>query len=125
MEKIVGDMLQYLKNGSKSSLLEPAEQKIGSEMLGEILIDVVNWLRLEYKRVNIWSRKSIPSKPLKLNENYPWCKGLIHLVQEDEGFSKYFIVENNGFYYSSDVDEETRNKARQIVFEKYKLFRMS
>ncbi|WP_223556218.1 hypothetical protein [Lysinibacillus sphaericus] len=95
------------------------------KMLREILIDVVNWLRLEYKRVNIWSRKSIPSKPLKLNENYPWCKGLFHLVQEDEGFSKYFIVENNGFYYSSDVDEETRNKARQIVFEKYKLFRMS
>jgi len=66
MEKFVDDMLQYLKNGSKSSLLEPAEQKIGSEMLREILIDVVNWLRLEYKRVNIWSRKSILLNLMKI-----------------------------------------------------------
>lgn len=125
IEKIVGDMLQYLKNDSKSPSLEAAEQKIGSYMLRVMLLKVVDWLKLEHKRVNIWGRKSIPSKPLIVNDNYPWCKSLILIVQEDEWFSKYFIVEKNKLYYSPAVDEETRNKARQLAFEEYNLTRIS
>ncbi|CAM5796223.1 MULTISPECIES: hypothetical protein [Brevibacillus] len=125
MDEFVRSMLFYLKNGEKSSLLETAEEKIGSDMLRGVLLNIVNWLKLEYKRVHIWDRRSMYSKPLSLNENYPWCKNLVILVQEDKLFGKYFVIEKNGLYYSFLVDEETRNIARKIAFEGYNPPRMS
>lgn len=108
-------MLAYIKTGTTSPLLKPAERVVGEEMLRLISINIVNWLKLEHKRHNIWKRKWMKFKPMKLDENYPWCQCLKRLVQEDKTFGEYFSIEKGELYYHPLVDEETRNKARQLA----------
>ena len=111
MIELVDSMLTYLKTAETSSFLDSAEKLVGGDILRTISIRIVDWLKVE----NI--RKV--SKPLSLNYNYPWCKNLKRLVEEDIMFAKAFVIEGYELSYNSTVNEESRKKAKLLAVERY------
>lgn len=121
MEELINDILQYLKGGKIDSIL------INSELIPEnqqsfytMIIDLLSWLKLEYKRSQ-WKRekKYIKQKPLELNMDYTWCKILEKIVLNDERFAEFFKIEDGKFDFRESVSEEIRGQARKMVFENY------
>jgi hypothetical protein len=49
---LVKDLLVYEKTGKASPLLESAEKIVGKADLRLISIRILDWLRLEYKRIH-------------------------------------------------------------------------
>lgn len=85
-----------------------------------IALEILRWLKLEHKR-SLWkqTKSYVRQKPLKLNFNYPWCNQLKCIVEKNERFKHFFIVDGANFDFSEMVTEEEKEKIRKYVYDNY------
>lgn len=116
---IVDLMLQYRKTGDQKVLIT-SDLKIEKENLNVIVIEILSWLSLEYKR-NMWilQGKRTCLKPLKLNMQYPWCVDLCRLVQKEKLFHDNFSISERKFNFSNLVTEHDKIMTREIAYKNY------
>ena len=116
---IVDQLLDYRKSSDKK-LLITSDINIAQENLNVIVIEILAWLRLEYKRY-IWVKegKKTSLKPLKVKMQYSWCVDLCQLVAKERTFQKYFKIENGNLYFSDAITEQQKNEAREKAYKYY------
>ena len=112
-------LLTYFNDRDKSELI-CKNKDIDSRLLVVISVNLLSWLKLEYKRT-IWIAEGRRTnlKPLKLNMEYPWCQELIRLVQTEPGFKELFVVSGASLFFADHVDLSTRAELRKYAFEHY------
>lgn len=110
--------IQYSKSGDIKLLVE--NTNISQRDLNIVIIEILDWLRLEHKRT-IWkeSGKNIKLKSLSLNTEYPWCNNLSRLVKNEEIFKKCFMIKDNKFDFNQIVEVDLRKEARKKVYDNY------
>ncbi len=116
---IVNQLLKYREN-SDSKLLITSDTAIEQQNLNVIVIEILSWLKLEYKR-GIWisEGKKTSFKPLKINMHYSWCIDLERLVTQEELFQKYFKIKNAEFDFRNEITERERAVLRKKAYENY------
>lgn len=116
---IIDKLLIYLKYKDKEELIT-TDIKISDVELNVVVIKILSWLKLEYKR-NIWmiEGKNKRFKPLEVDMKYPWCANLCKLVEKEKFFHDYFTIKNGKFDFSDTVSEEDKAIARKEVFQNY------
>lgn len=116
---IVDRMLQYMEVRQRKILLE-TEYQISSEELNIIVIKLLSWLKLEYKRENwIALGKKNSLKPLEIDERYPWCMNLRTLIETEKNFNDYFVLKEGKIDFSLNIEDEERRKMREKAFNNY------
>lgn len=82
--------------------------------------DILEWLKLERKR-ELWIEqgKAITHKPLELNMDYPWCKDLDRLLNEDNPLAEVFCIKDNCLTFKDSVSDDYIHDAMALAFEKY------
>jgi len=85
-----------------------------------IVIDILDWLRLERKR-EIWISQGRKTrlKDMELNYECPWCRLLRDLVASDEFFSKTFKINGRYLSFNDSIPEDVRDGARKQAYEEY------
>ena len=76
----IADLLLEFRDQQNTALLVSNSQA-DIENLNVIAIELLAWLKLEYKR-ELWiaQGRKTALKPLILNYNYPWCSELRELL---------------------------------------------
>lgn len=116
---LVDVMLQYRVTGNKG-LLITSDLEIDKQNLNVIVVKILSWLKLEHKR-SMWisdGRKTC-LKPLLLDIQYPWCRGLYTLVEREPLFQNNFSIKNGRFDFSALVSEQDRIIIREKAYENY------
>lgn len=119
MMDIVEVIFECYKKGTPSNMLNclcgcsPKDIRV-------VMIEILNWLKLEYKRV-IWIKEGRKTslKPLMLNDSDVWCKKLREMVDKEDLFHQYFSINDNKFDFAPNITEEERMKARKKAFDYY------
>lgn len=116
---IVDKLLTYRENND-TKLLNTSDTDIEQQNLNVIVIEILSWLKLEYKR-GIWINqgKKTSFKPLKINSYYSWCVDLKRLVIQESVFKRYFKIENDDFDFRDAITESEREVLRKKAYEKY------
>lgn len=116
---IVDRMFQYMMEKNKCILLDNNVQ-LSENDLNIIVIKILSWLKLEYKR-EIWRSegKKVYNKPLEINKNYPWCMNLCMLVEKESLFHDYFVIIDGKFNFADSVKETDRKIAREKAYKNY------
>ncbi|GFI04169.1 hypothetical protein IMSAGC005_03021 [Lachnospiraceae bacterium] len=116
---IIDKLLIYLKYKDKEELIT-RDIKISDVELNVVVIKILSWLKLEYKR-SIWmiEGKNKCFKPLEVDTKYPWCVNLCKLVEKEKFFHDNFSIKNGKFDFSDTVSEEDKAIAREEVFQNY------
>lgn len=117
--EIIDRMIQYMDKREENILIG-SDIKISKGDLSIVIIKILSWLKLEYKR-SIWmseGRKSV-YKSLDINNDYPWCNNLRMLVENEKLFSDYFVIKDNKFDFADSVVEHERMLAREMVYNGY------
>ena len=128
---IVDRMLKFLETRDPSLLVSDDTHDMDPLTLTSIVLDLMGWLRLEYKR-SVWVEmgKKTCLKPLPLYTKYPCGRGLIRLVEEEPVFREMFqvitpekrwLVEDAALTFRETVPEEVRAELREEAFKKHKL----
>lgn len=119
MIDIVDLILECYEKGTSNELFDNL-QEFSSKDIRVVMIEILNWLKLEHKR-EIWIKEGRKTslKPLLLNYNYMWCKNLREMVNKEDIFSQYFCINENKFDFSISVTEEERINARKKAFDSY------
>ena len=117
---VVDKMLAYLESHDMQDLLR-ADLDISTYDLNVIVINILGWLRLGYKR-DKWKGegKRDYHKPLRLNMEVTWCQCLVKLVMLDEFFGKTFLISNNELDFSAQITNENKILLRKKAFDKFK-----
>jgi len=89
MKDLIEDMVINLNTNKESFRLLGIKERIDTIGFNVIIINIIKWLELEYKRVNIWKTQS---KPFKLDYECDWCKVIKQLVEEDNNFKSAFSI---------------------------------
>ncbi len=112
-------LLEYYENGASNGL-SSCLQEFSPKNIRVVVIEILDWLKLEYKR-ELWIKegKKTSLKPLILNYNYTWCKNLREIVDKEVLFNQYFCIVNNEFDFSPNITEENRKRAREKAYDFY------
>ena len=96
-------LIEYRKTGNKQ-LLVSSEYNIEKENLNVIVLEILSWLKLEYKRC-LWMNQGRKTclKPLQLNMQYPWSRDLCILVEKEKLFHEYFRIKDRKFEISDNA----------------------
>ncbi|MBK1812668.1 hypothetical protein JHL18_18775 [Clostridium sp. YIM B02505] len=113
MIDLISNMLTSINTSNIAPLLINAEKIVGPRSLRVVMINIVDWLKLEYKR----ETQKRPSKPLLLNYNYDWCNNVKTLIESDCIFSQVFSVCEGSLYYNKSLDDSSISEARRLCFE--------
>lgn len=119
MMDIVDLIIECYEMGTANKLFNEL-QEFSSKDIRVVMIEILNWLKLEHKR-EIWIKKGKKTslKPLLLNYNYMWCKNLREMVDKGDLFNQYFCINENKFDFSINVTKEERINARKKAFDYY------
>lgn len=111
---IIDLMIEYRKDGSADQL---AGAEICKDNLNGIIVNILSWLKLEYKR-SLWlaQGKKTKLKPLELNEDYSWCIDLKKMIQNTKVFSKYFAADGNKVVFAKEIPIEEQNRLREKAY---------
>ena len=112
MNKLIIQLADFVAAGQIGELLVSAHSAMGTRDLGVIAVKMLVWLKAESKNKS--------QRPLQLDLEYPWCKNLVRLIQQDSGFSQLFVVEHNELHFSNNVDPVQRDNIRDYANEHYK-----
>lgn len=115
MIDLISNMLTSINTSNITPLLSSAQKMLGTRPLRVVMINIVDWLKLEYKR----ETQKRPSKPLLLNYNYDWCNNVKILVESDYIFSQVFSVSEGRLYYNKCLDDNIIREARRLCFEEF------
>ena len=115
---IVENLLDFLETGNREQLL--VDDKIGSDTLRVISIEVLSWLKLEYKR-SVWMKQGRKTchKALEVYKDVEWCDALVGLIHEKNVFSQVFRVTEKGVEFGDTFTEEDKESIRKLAFENY------
>ncbi len=116
---IVDIFLQYRENND-TKLLIKSDLSFEQENLNVIVIEILAWLKLEYKR-SMWisEGKKTCLKPLKINMQYSWCVLLEQLINKEKLFRDHFIIKSESLYFSDSVTEHEKEVAREKAYMNY------
>lgn len=116
----ISDILLEFRKTQNITLLECTNMNISNEDLNVISIEILSWLKLEYKRT-LWKKEGrhISLKPLRLTSTYSWCNSLTELMGSDNIFSQVFEITDRNLDFKSELEEEYMMTARRTAFEKY------
>lgn len=116
----ISDILLEFRKTQNITLLECTNMNISNEDLNVISIEILSWLKLEYKRT-LWKKEGrhISLKPLHLTFTYSWCNSLTELMGSDNIFSQVFEITDRNLDFKSELEEEYMMTARRTAFEKY------
>ena len=116
---IVDLMLQF-RETQDTNILIKSDFEIDRETLNSIVIEILAWLKLEYKR-ELWIQEGRKSclKPLDLNFIFPWCSNLCILVDNEELFGNIFQVKDGKFDFCDSVDEKYKEIIRKSAYDNY------
>lgn len=116
----ISDILIDFRKTQDITLLGCTNLNINNEDLNVISIEILAWLKLEYKRT-LWAKEGrhISLKPLHLTSTYSWCNSLTKLMGSDNIFSQVFEITDRNLDFKSEIEEEYMMTARRIAFEKY------
>lgn len=116
---IIDELLYYLENKDKEILIT-TDIQISNYELNVVVIKILLWLKLEYRR-SIWISEGKKNcfKPLDVDNQYPWCANLYKLVDKEKLFHEYFSIKNGKFDFSDMISEEERAVAREKVYQNY------
>lgn len=119
MMDIVDLIVECYEKGAPNDLSVDL-QGFSSKDIRVVMIEILNWLKLEHKR-EIWIKEGRKTKlkPLLLNYNYTWCKILREMVEKEILFKQYFCINENIFDFSINIKEEERIIARKKAFDYY------
>lgn len=118
-QDIVDKMLAYLETHDQQSLLS-ADLVISTYELNVVVVNILGWLRLGYKRDKwIVEGKKDYHKPLKLNMEMTWCYHLNKIVMIDDLFRKYFSIIDDEFDFSIQITDEKKIQLRKKAFDKF------
>ena len=116
----ITDILIMFRETQDAKVFGMADEKSDLEELNVMTIEVLAWLKLEYKRL-LWQKegKKTKLKPLHLNKQFSWCKLLEDMINSKTIFSNIFEIRDNNLCFKNEVAEEYRLCARKSAFEKY------
>lgn len=116
----ISDILLEFRKTQDITLLGCANLNISNEDLNVISIEILSWLKLEYKRT-LWAKEGrhISLKPLHLTSTHSWCNSLTELMGSDNIFSQVFEITDRNLDFKSEIEVEYKITARKIAFEKY------
>ena len=119
MEQLIKDIMSFIATRNVEVVFADTCD-FESDKFITIATEILGWLRLEQKRT-VWKqeKKYVKHKPLILNYNYPWCRQLMQIVEQDERFKKYFAIIGSSFGFSDDVSEDEKAKIRKFVYDNY------
>lgn len=117
--EIVDDFFTFLQNGKNEELLRNP-QSITTQDLRIVVINILSWLRLEYKR-SMWMKegRKTKHKPLDIHSSGRWHENIRMLLETEEKFQKYFMINEHNFMFSDDIQEGEREKIREKVYNNY------
>ena len=115
---IVEKLLGFLETGNREQLL--VDDKISSDILRVITIEVLSWLKLEYKR-SVWMKQGRKTchKALELHKDVEWCNVLVGLIRENNILSGALCVTEKGVELRPGLTEEEKETVRKLAFENY------
>ena len=115
MMNIVDKMLEF-----RDSRKPEVFGHIDSEYLTIIVTEMLSWLKLEGKR-EIWIEQGRKTslKPLELNMNYPWCRELVNILQDDNELAEVFCVDGKRVSFKDSVTASYKHEAQLLAYEKY------
>ena len=117
--EVIDNMLEYMKSRERSKLIS-TELPITDSELCVVVVSIISWLRLEYKRSKwILEGKHTKLKPLKMEGEYSWCVHGRELIKKEKQFRNCFVVQNEEVTFSENVSEEERRCIREKVFNNY------
>ena len=113
---IIDKMVQYMEKRDNSILLTTGIQ-MTVEDLSVVTIEVLSWLRLEYKR-KVWisEGRKAKHKPLEINFKYPWCADLKMILEKEEDFRNHFTIKDGKFDFLDSIPEEERMVAWEKAY---------
>lgn len=116
---VIDRMLQYLNSMDKDAVLINNVQ-LSEKDLNVIIIKILSWLKLEYKR-SIWISEGRKTcyKPLQIDTKYPWCANLCMLVEKESLFQNNFRIVDGKFDFANSVNEMERMLAREKAYKGY------
>lgn len=116
---MIDELLHYYETKDRKILIT-TELQISNTELHVVVIKILSWLRLEYKRM-LWMTEGRKTclKPLDINIRYPWCADLSTLVDKEKLFHDSFSIKEGKFDFSDAVSVEDRKIAREKVYRKY------
>lgn len=116
----ISDILLEFRKTQDITLLGCANLNISNEDLNVISIEILSWLKLEYKRT-LWAKEGrhISLKPLHLTPTYSWCNSLTELMGSDNIFSQVFEITDRSLDFKSNIGGQYMVTARKIAFEEY------
>ncbi len=115
---IVDKLIEFNTTRDRAALGVTSD--IEQRTLVVIANDILEWLKLERKR-ELWIEqgKAIAHKPLELNMDYPWCKDLERLLNEDNSLAEVFRIKDNCLTFKDSVSDDYIHEARVLAHEKY------
>ena len=115
---IVDKLIEFNTTRDRAALGVTSD--IEQRTLVVIANDILAWLKLERKR-ELWIEqgKAIAHKPLELNMDYPWCKDLERLLNEDNPLAEEFCIKDNCLTFKDGVSDDYIHEAMALAFEKY------
>lgn len=116
---IIDELLNYLIYKDREKLIT-TDIQISNYELNVVVIKILSWLKLEYKR-SIWiaEGKKKEFKPLDVDIQYPWCVNLYRLVDKEKLFHEYFSIKDGKFDFSDKVSDADKNIAREKAYQYY------
>lgn len=116
----ITDTLIEFRKTQDITLLGCTNLNISNEDLNVLAIEILSWLKLEYKRT-LWAKEGrhISLKPLRLSSTYSWCKSLTELMSSPNIFSQVFEITDRSLDFKSEIEKEYMMAARRTAFEKY------
>ncbi|SHI24693.1 hypothetical protein SAMN02745229_02378 [Butyrivibrio fibrisolvens DSM 3071] len=115
---IVDKLIEFNTTRDRAALGVTSD--IEQRTLVVIANDILEWLKLERKR-ELWIEqgKAITHKPLELNMDYPWCKDLERLLNEDNPLAEVFCIKDNCLTFKDSVSDDYIHEVRGLAHEKY------
>lgn len=116
---MIDELLHYYETKDRKILITTDLQISNADLHG-VVVKILSWLRLEYKRT-LWiaEGKKTCLKPLDIDIRYPWCANLSTLVDHEKRFHDSFSIKDGKFDFLDSVSEEDRRTAREKVYRNY------
>ena len=93
--------------------LNSAISEIGWRSLRVVAIKLLNWI--------YYQRELGKFSPLKLDDRYPWCRNLVHLMSNQRFLQDMITVEEGDVVFLPDLSLEDREKLLNLVATEYKI----
>lgn len=117
VEIVIGyieDMCEYWRSGDASSSFKDLEEELGSVPLRGVAIHFLGWLRRLARFPNFPS-----PRPLKINGDYSWCRGLLKVMRHLGGFEALFDIRDGRLDFRVGVEDSARDCILSIVEKSY------